>query len=44
MLVVVARIAATDNRLIVCGAQNFLVSLGKLKIYHRVFLVVLLED
>jgi hypothetical protein len=44
VLVVVARIAPSDQRLLVCAAQNFLVSRSKLEIYHRFFLVIFLED
>src|SRR5271167_1824992 len=41
VLVVVARIAAADDRLLVRVAQNFFVSRSELKIYHRMFLVVI---
>src|SRR6266404_6126955 len=39
VLVVVARIAPSDKRLLMCAVENFFVRRGEFKVYHRNFLV-----
>ena len=44
VLVVVARVAPPNERLLVRAAQNVLVSRSELEIYHRFVLVIVFEN